>query len=199
MSRERTRGRRPKSEGDTRAKILEVALRRFAISGFDQTSSLAIAREAGVDPALILYYFDSKETLFFEAVAQRLYPRLESAFAASPPSSQIGESIARAFLSLWDAEDQGRALAALVRAGVSNERIGRLFRDYVQREILPRVARRVGKDTKDLGVGLVASQLFGLGLARYVLHLEPVASADREDLVAAVGPAITRYLAKPRG
>lgn len=190
----RSRGRRPKSEGDTRAKILDAALRRFSTAGFDQTTSVAVAREAHVDPALILYYFDSKETLFLEAVAQRLYPQLETAFAVSAPSSRLGESVARAFLSLWDAEGQGRALAALVRAGVSNERIGRLLRDYIQSEILPQVAQRVGKDSRDLRVSLVASQLFGLGLARYVLHLEPVASAPREELVAAVGPTITRYL-----
>ncbi len=174
-----------------------MALRRFAATGFDQTSSVSIAREAGVDPALVLYYFSSKEELFLEAVAQRLYPQLEIAFAGSRPFPQIGESIVRAFLSLWDAQEQGRALAALVRAGVSNERIGRLLRRYIQSEILPHVARRVGRDPRDLRVGLVASQLFGLGLARYVLHLEPVASTPREELVAVVGPTITRYLTGP--
>lgn len=197
MTEQRRRGRRRKSEGDTRARILEVALRRFAVAGFDQTSSLEIAREAGVDPALILYYFDSKEALFFEAVALRLYPRLEAAFGSSRGPGHIGDQIVDAFLALWDAEEQGRALAALVRAGLSNERIGRLFRDFIRSRILPQVARRVGEAHRELRVGLAASQLFGLGLARYVLHLEPVASAPRESLVAAVGPTITRYLTAP--
>ncbi len=199
MALERRRGRRPRSEGDTRAEILEVALRHFATSGFDQTTGAAVARDSGVDPALILYYFDSKETLFFEAVAQRLAPQLERAFTGPTPASRIGEQIAEGFLSLWDAEEQGRALAALVRAGVSNERIGRLFRQYIASEILPQVARRVKADRRELRVGLVASQLLGLGLIRYVLRLEPVASARRDDLVALVGPTITRYLTGPIG
>ncbi len=195
----RRRGRRPKSEGDTRARILDVALRRFAAEGFDQTTSLSVARGAGVDPALVLYYFDSKEQMFFEAVSQRLYPALEAIFAGPQPDARIGEHILRGFLTLWDAEEEGNALAALVRAGVSNERIGSLFREYIEADILPAVAARVGAEPRELRVGLVASQLFGIGLARYVLRLGPVAGADREELVAAVGPAITRYLTEPVG
>ncbi len=191
---ERKRGRRRKSQGDTRSMILEVALRRFATAGFDQTTSVGIAREAGVDPALILYYFGSKETLFFEAVRERLSPQLETAFAGAGRTSRIGPQIVDTFLGLWDDQEQGRALAALIRAGVSSERIGRMFREFIRSEILPQVASRVGSDRQEFRVGLAASQLFGLGLARYVLRLEPVASARREDLVAAAGPTITRYL-----
>ncbi len=194
MVQPRRRGRRRKSEGDTRSAILEVALQRFATAGFDQTTSVSIAHEAGVDPALILYYFDSKETLFLEAVRARLTPQLDAAFATAGTRSRIGNQIVDAFLSLWDAQEQGEALAALVRAGVSNERMGRLFREFIASEILPQVADRVGAKRREVRVGLVASQLFGLGLVRYVLRLEPVASASREELVAAVGPTITRYL-----
>ncbi len=152
-----------------------------------------------MDPALVLYYFDSKEQMFFEAVAQRLYPALESVFSGPQPHARIGEQILRGVLTLWDTEDEGNALAALVRAGVSNERIGTLFREYIESEILPAVAARVGAEPRELRVGLVASQLFGIGLARYVLRVGPVARADREELVAAVGPAITRYLTEPVG
>ena len=197
MARERRRGRRRKSEGDTRAAILAVALRRFAASGFEGTTSVEIAREAGVDPALILYYFDSKETLLFEAVRANLTPQLETAFANARLSPRIGEQIVGTFLDLWDKEDQGRALAAIIRAGVSNERIGRLFREFIATVILPQVVRRLGPEGREFRVGLAATQLFGLGLARYVLRLEPVASARRDDLVAAVGPTITRYLTAP--
>ena len=193
------RGRRPKGKGDTRALILEAALRRFAAAGFDQTTSAEIARDAGVDPALLLYYFDSKETLFFDAVRERLYPQMAMAFAGPRSASRLGEQIVDGFLSLWDAEEQGKALAALVRAGVSNDRIGSLFREYIQSEILPQVARRVGSKPQELRVGLAASQLFGLGLARYVLRLGPMAHARREDLVAAIRPTITRYLTGPIG
>ncbi len=185
--------------GDTRAKILKVALRRFATAGFDQTTSVGIAREADVDPALIPYYFDSKETLFLEAVRERLYPRLDTVFGGPGPSTRIGEQIVDAFLSLWDGPEQAKALAALVRAGVSNERIGRLFREYVQTEILPHVARQVRAEQRELRVALVATQLFGLGLARYVLRLEPVASAPREELIATIGPTIGRYLTQSIG
>ncbi len=191
---QRRRGRRPKRMGDTRARILDTALRHFADLGFDKTTGLGIAREAGVDPALVLYYFHSKEDMFLEAVRARLYPRLQLLLEGSGPVAHLGERIVDGFLSLWDSEGQGRAMAALVRAGISNDRIARSFQEFVQSVVFPEISQRVGAPRGNLRVGLVAAQLLGLGLARYVLRLEPVASASREELVACVGPAITRYL-----
>ncbi len=185
--------------GDTRAIILETALRQFAEHGFDQTTSVRIAHEAGVDPALVLYYFDSKEAMFFEAIRERLYPQLQVAFAGSDFSPRIGEQIVDAFLGLWDLEGQGRAMAALVRAGISNDRISRLFQDFLGSVVLPEVSRRTRSGPGQFRVGLAATQLIGLGIARYVLRLEPVAEARREELVATIGPTITRYLTGPAG
>ncbi len=183
--------------GNTRAIILETALQQFAEHGFDQTTSVGIAHAAGVDPALVLYYFDSKEAMFFEAIRERLYPQLQVAFAGSELSPRIGERIVDAFLGLWDTEGQGRAMAALVRAGISNDRISRLFQDFLGSVVLPEVARRTRSGPGQFRVGLAATQLIGLGIARYVLRLDPVAQARREDLVAAIGPTITRYLTGP--
>ena len=53
---------------------------------------------------------------------------------------------------------------------------------------------RFGIDKPDVRAALIGSQLMGLAMARYIVSLEPVASASASELVAAVGPAIQRYI-----
>jgi AcrR family transcriptional regulator len=52
----------------TRARLLEIAIRRFAADGFRRTSVSDIAREAGLTPAAAYAYFAGKEAFFQAAV-----------------------------------------------------------------------------------------------------------------------------------
>lgn len=197
MATPRPRGRRPKSAGDTRTAIRVAAGRLFADVGLDQTSLRALARAAGVDPSLVLHYFGSKERLFFEVMRATMAPDMESVFAPSRGRGEIGERLVEAFLMRWDAVGDGSAFSALVRAGMTNERVRELLREFIESDIRRRVAARIGGSDVDFRVGLVATQLMGLGFARYVVHLRPVAGASPGALVAAIGPTITRYLGRP--
>ena len=188
------RGRRPKSEGDTRARILSSALRVFSQEGLDRATFRQIAQLADVDPALLLHYFDSKEELFFEAIRERLLRQILGVLSEPRPSARVGDRIADAFLTAWDSEEHRPALVALVRAGVSNERIGALLREMFQIEIPVHVARKIGPRDVQLRVGLVASQLIGLAIARHVVRVEAIEKADRTTLVSLIGPALTRYI-----
>jgi len=188
------RGRRPKSAGDTRAHILSAALDVFSRQGLDGTTFRQIARAADVDPALLVHYFGSKEELFFESIRARVVDQVLTVLGDARPSARIGDRVADAFLSLWDSDERRPALVALVRAGLSNERIGEQLRELFQIEIPTRVARRLGPRGVQLRVGLVASQLIGLAIARHVVRVEAIARARRGDLVSLVGPSLTRYM-----
>jgi len=194
MTGPKRRGRRPKSAGDTRGRILSAARQVFAQEGLDRATFRQIAQVADVDPALLLHYFDSKEELFFEAIRERVLHQLLGVLSEERPSPRIGDRIANAFLTLWDSEEHRPALVALVRAGVSNERIGARLREMFQMEIPAQVAKKLGLKGVQLRVGLVASQLIGLAIARHVVRVEAIAEADKADLVSLVGPALTRYI-----
>lgn len=192
MSRTRRRGRRPAGE-DTRAALVDAARVEFIERGFDAATVRAIAGRAGVDPAMVNHWFGGKEGLFVAALdipvnPEEVIPRL---LAGEP--QQLAERIVRTFLTVWDATGGG-AMAALIRSVASHEEAARMMREFVTRVVLGRVVRAVAPDRAELRAALCGTQLVGLGMVRYVLRLEPLASADHDTVVAAVAPNLQRYL-----
>ncbi len=193
----RRTGRRPGNPG-TREAILEAARSIFAERGFDASTIRAIAASAGVDPALVHHYFGSKDQLFLAAMQAPIDPRelLPTVLTGDPEG--IGERLVRMFLAVWDSP-AGTAGVALLRSAFSNEWTARLLREFVVTQVLRRVLDRLDVDPAELPLrgSLVASQLIGLAMMRYVVRLEPVATAAPEALVTAIAPTIQRYLTAP--
>jgi AcrR family transcriptional regulator len=183
--------------GNTREAILRAARSEFERGGLDGTSLRSIARGAQVDPALLLHYFGSKEELFVASVRDAFARHMERVVSAPGVSGSLGERLVGAFLTAWDAPESSEVLVALLRAGLTNERVSGLMTTFFQSELPALVSARIGPQDADLRVGLVATQLLGLALTRYVLRLRPVAEMSRDDLVGTLGPTVTRYLTGP--
>ncbi|GAA1895675.1 TetR/AcrR family transcriptional regulator [Asanoa iriomotensis] len=190
----RRTGRRP-GNPDTRDAILAAARSAFAEKGYDGASIRAIATGAGVDPALVHHYFGTKDKLFLAAMNMPLDPGeiIPEVLAGDPEG--LGERLVRMFLTVWDSP-AGKAGVGLLRSAMSSDWTARMFRDFVVTQVLRRVMNAVPMPPEEapLRVSLVASQLAGLAMVRYVLKVEPLASTPREVLVAAVGPTIQRYI-----
>lgn len=157
-----------------------------------------IATSAGVDPALVHHYFGSKEQLFLAVVQPPIDPATLLPQILAGGIDDLAERIVRTFLSIWEGPISGPALRSLVRGAVSHHVTGRLVREFFATQIVRRVIRELDTDIDPaelpLRASLVASQMFGLALARYILEFEPLASASEEMVVAAVAPTIQRYL-----
>ncbi len=190
----RRSGRRPGNQ-DTRQSILEAARAMFAERGFDRASIRAIATEAKVDPALVHHYFGTKDKLFLASMNSPIDPGELVPRALAGPREQAGERLVRMMLSVWDSPAGGAAVA-LLRSAMSNEWMARLMREFVVTQVLRRAVAEMGLQGEDaaLRTALVATQIAGLAVVRYVLKVEPVAGADAEDLVRAVAPTVQRYL-----
>ncbi len=188
------RGRRPAGE-DTRGAIVAAARAQFAEKGYDATTLRGIARVAGVDPRLVHHYFASREELFVAAmnlpdVPQRLVGRIMDG-----PSEQLGERLVRQFFGLWDADpDRRQTIAGLISVATSGSDGATMFRQFLTDAVLRRLAAACELDDPELRASLVASQMMGAAMLRYSLGIEPLASADIEDLVVLIGPTIQRYL-----
>ncbi|GAB4104129.1 TetR family transcriptional regulator [Micromonospora taraxaci] len=193
----RRTGRRP-GNPDTREAILDAARTTFAERGFDSASIRAIAGTAGVDPALVHHYFGSKDQLFLTAMNFPVDPAQLVPTVLAGDRDGAGERLVRTFLGVWDSP-AGSAAQALLRSAVSNEWTARLLREFVTTQVLRRVLEQLDVDPAQLPLrgSLVATQMIGLAMMRYVVRLEPVASAAPETLVAAIGPTIQRYLTGP--
>lgn len=185
MSRSPTTQRRGET---TRAAILDAARERFATDGYERATIRAIAADAGIDPALVIRYFGSKEALFAAAAAFDLrVPDL-----AGVPRGELGRGLVMHFLSRWDDDE---ALKALLRAAATNPAAAERMRALFAGQIAPALLGICRNPSEaPLRAGLVASQMIGLAMCRYILSLPPVVAMQRDELVAWLGPTIQRYL-----
>jgi AcrR family transcriptional regulator len=190
-------GRRPGRQ-DTKEAILAAARSAFAEKGFDGASIRHIAGAAGVDPALVHHYFGAKDQLFIAAMQFPLDPAKIIPQVAAGGIDGMGERLVRMFVTLWDGP-VGAAGVALVRSAVRSDLAARLLREFLTTQVLRRALDHLDVDPAEVPTrgNLIASQLIGLAMIRYVIKLEPLASADPEAVVAAVGPNIQRYLDQP--
>jgi len=188
-------GRRP-GAGGTRERILAAARRDFSKSGFDGTTIRAIAAEAKVDPALVLHYFESKDAVFREAVRFPVDPAEFIPGLVAPGVGGLGERLVRFFVETWDSK-AGSAMLGVIRSVVANADAAALMREFVTREVLGRLAKAIEVDEPQLRASLAGAQLIGMAMLRYVVKVEPIASADADQIVAWLGPTIQRYFTDP--
>ena len=186
----RLRRCRPQYLGGRRC---QSGLCRFAAAGFGGTTIRGVAADAGVDAALVHHYFGTKDDLFVAALELPVDPRAVLAQAIVGPPPVAAGQILRTFLSVWDDPAVQPAFVALVRR-VLEPGGDRLIREGFVPVVLVPLGERLGIDRPDLRMPLVASQLIGLILARYVVLLDPIASMGVERLVAIYEPTIQRYL-----
>jgi len=186
-------GRRPGETG-TRERIAEAARRLFAERGFDRTSVRAVAAEAGVDPALVHHYFGTKQRLFIEAVDFPIDAVRALETLAVDDAERVGERLVRFALQLWDDPVVLPRLLGVLRSAVTDPQAAALLARLFTRQGPIQLLRALEADQPDLRAELVGTQLVGLAVARHVLRVEPLASADHETIVAAVGPTMQRYL-----
>jgi AcrR family transcriptional regulator len=190
-----SRGRRPGAP-DTRAAVLAAARAAFASKGFAGTTIRAVASDAGVDPALVHHYFGTKDDLFLASMQLPIDPRDVISRIIEGPVDEAAERFLRAFLSVWDDPELQPVLVAVAR-GVMDPTAHRLLSEGFLPVVIQPVGVALGLERPEHRMALVASQVMGLILVRYVMRVEPVASLTGEQVVATYAPTIQRYLTGP--
>lgn len=155
-----------------------------------------IAQRAGVDAAMVNHWFGGKDALFTASLDIPVDPSVVLAGILPGDPDKLGERIVERFLTVWDAAGGG-PLAAMIQTIASHDAAARMMREFVGNVLVGRIVAAVAPDQHELRAGLCGAQVFGLGMVRYVLKLEPLASADHATLVAAVAPSLQRYLTEP--
>lgn len=189
---------RPADDGaDRRRSILDAARSQFAEKGYTGASVRAIAREADVDPALVHHYFGSKEQVFVAAMELPFDPAERLPAVLEGDLDGLAERLTRMFLDMWADPAFRTPMLGLVRSAFTGEQGATMLREFVGDALLGRVAQAAGTvgPADPLRVQVAAAQLVGVVILRYVVRLEPLASASEDELVALVAPAIQRYLA----
>jgi AcrR family transcriptional regulator len=191
---ERKRPGRPPGTSDTRERILDAARNLFARNGIDNTSIRAIAKDAGVDPALVHHYFGTKTQLFAAAIHIPIDPMEVLGPLREVPVERIGHALPSLLLPLWDSE-LGRGFMATLRSILAGGETS-LIRVFLQDVIVAEVGCRVDDPpgSGPIRIQFVASQLVGVVMARYILELEPFKSLPIEQIADTIAPNLQRYL-----
>jgi AcrR family transcriptional regulator len=190
----RRTGRRPGS-ADTRGRILDAAREVFGERGYEGTSVRGVAASAGVDAALVHHYYGSKQQLFLAASELPVDPAEMVPRMLAGPREQIGERVVRTVVEMWERPEVLPMLLGIVRSATTDPVAAGMARRMLAEGPFLALARAVDVPDAETRATLAGTQLIGLAISRYVIELEPIASMSPEDLAAAVGPTIGRYLA----
>jgi len=188
-------GRRSGSP-DTRTEILEAAKGVFAEVGYDRATIRAIATAARVDPALIHHYFGNKEQLFTASIDLPLPTSevIRSVFVEAAPD-EVGRRLAETFFTIWEQAEARESLLGILRSAMGGEdRAVTAFRQFLTSAVLDQIAPLINADDARLRALLMASHLVGVAMTRYVVCLEPIASAPIDQIVDLVAPRIQSYV-----
>jgi AcrR family transcriptional regulator len=187
-------GRRPGPESGTREAILAAAERLFLERGYDNASMRAIGAEAGVDAALVTHFFGTKANLLAAAVRWPFDPDIEVPRLLAGGRDQVGRRVVRLFTRTWDDSQRRDPIITLLGAATIEPRAAELVDEVLRTRLLGPLVTALGSDRPELRANLAASQLVGLGMTRYILGFEPLASARSDRVVAWVAPTVQRYL-----
>ncbi|WP_406314443.1 TetR family transcriptional regulator [Streptosporangium sp. NBC_01639] len=196
----RRRGRRP-GQSETRQAILDAARARFAADGFTATTIRRIAADAGVDAALVMQFFTSKDELFgaVMSVPPAALARMTDAWQG--PEDGIGERVTRAFLGAWEGDPQAsEPLLAMLRGAIAQERAAVQLRDFIEARLLKGAHAHLQDDhDMRLRVGIASAMLMGIIVARRIVRVPTVANESLDSIVATAATALQALLAPGGG
>jgi AcrR family transcriptional regulator len=186
-------GRRP-GASSTQAEILKAARKLFLERGYQGATMRGIAAEAGVDASLIVHFFGNKLNLFSEAVEWPFDPEEEMPKLFADGRRNVGRNLVALVLRIWDEQGTRSPILTLLGAAVNDSEAAEMLTEFIRHPLFAPLLERLGSDQPELRATLVSSQLVGLGLTRYILRLEPLASAKASEVIDQVGPNVQRYL-----
>jgi len=193
--REKRSGRRP-GASDSREQIAVAAREKFAELGYERATFRVIGAAAGVDPALVVHFYGSKQDLFRDVM--QLPPEVSAALVgiADGPSEQMGRRLAELVIASLENPATRPIVLGRIRSASSHPDAAALVRETVTRD-LSALTRAIGADRPDIRAVLVGAHVVGIALARYVVQVEPLASLSASEVIELIAPTFQAFLTGP--
>jgi AcrR family transcriptional regulator len=189
---------------EVRDAVLDAARAAFHTRGYAKTSVKGVAAMAGVAPSVVSKYYTNKEAMFAAAMRLPFDPSHAIPELIAPGLDGMGERLVRATFEVFGDEEVREDLLALFQAGASAGKAAATLREFIEESIVDRLAGVVGIPDARMRASLISAHLVGLGTTRYLVRLEPLASAPEEQILRIYSPLIqdlldpTNPLPKPR-
>jgi len=181
--------KRPRNAAQTRADILSAARRRFATEGYERTTLRAIAADVGVDPALVIRYFGSKQDLF--ATATEFTIELPDLSGVDP--DEIAGMLMPRYFAVWEDD---HTFPALLRAAMTSRVAADILCQALATHVAP-ILRTATPDHAQTRIGLTDAFVIGLATSRSILANPPVSNLSRDELARWAGPVMRQLLVGP--
>ncbi len=178
----------------TRARILAAARELFGEHGFDGVSLRDIAGQADADPALLIRYFQSKDRLF--AAAAEIDLRLPELTGARP--DDVGCILAAHFVETWEDPRTGTGLRVLLRSAPTQKETAERMRAIFAGQVMPAIRAVDRSGASDWKAAIIASQVLGFALTRYILELPAMTHMPGDELARHLGRLIQTILDSER-
>jgi AcrR family transcriptional regulator len=186
-------GRRP-GNSTSRDDILKAASELFAKRGYQGATMRAIAAKAGVDASLVVHFFGNKVNLLTEAIEWPFDPQVEMPKLLAGGKRNVGRRLAELAIRTWDEEGTRHPVFTLLRAGLTEPEAAAMLRTFMLQRLYAPLMERLGSDQPELRAGLAVSQIIGVGMGRYVLEFDGLATAKSSDVIDWLAPVLQRYL-----
>ncbi|MCG5433230.1 TetR family transcriptional regulator [Mycobacterium sp. MYCO198283] len=180
---------RPRNAEGTRAEILAAARRRFGTDGYDRTTLRAVAADVGVDPALVVRYFGSKQRLFAAAAEFRI--ELPDLTGVAP--DDLAATLLPRFFAVWEGDS---TFLALLRAAMTSPAAAQTMREVFADQVAPQLAVAAPDHPRERA-GLLGALIIGLATTRYALDVPAVATLDHDALTDWLTPVVRHLLCGP--
>lgn len=185
----------PISAGGVKRAVTDAAMAVYARQGYVRTTIRGVAAAAGVAPDVVRRYYANREEMFAAVLRLPVDPATAVAQLLAPGIDGLGERLVRVTFTMLDEPETREQIAVMVRDGVSTVKAASLLREFLESVIVDRIAAVLGVPDARMRVTLAVSYIAGAAGARYVLHMEPLASASVDQVVRLVAPAVQTALA----
>ncbi len=182
---------------DVSKALLDAARAAYGKRGYVETTIKGVAAAAGVAPDVAMRYYRNREQLFAAAMRLPFDPATSIAQLLAPGIDGLGERLVRVTLRMLDDPETREQLAEMVRTGAGASKATASLREYLESAVVDRVVTVLGVPDARMRVSLATSYLLGIATMRYVLAIEPIASATEDEIVALVAPAVQAALTTP--
>jgi len=182
-------GRSRAGEGTpTRQAIARAARALFEQKGYERVSIREIGTAAGVDPALVMRHYGSKEELFVRVIGfdEHFAPRLDG------PLETIGQRLAAYLLDPRHAQMR-RTLTALLYAS-DHDVVRTDLHGIMQRLLVDTLSARLEGEDRTTRAWLVSAQLLGLTHSWDAIDGGRVTAAERTRVAELYGAAIQQLI-----
>lgn len=188
---------RPVGGSDVRDRLIAAGRKHFLRLGYDKATIREIAAEAHVNHALVKYYFGGKEGLLKAVLDLLATPGQAFDQVTATHPDNLARALLTAAMNLWEIPEGHESLRRLILDSETDPATHSAFRDYIQTQMIGRLAEVIGGPDARLKAGAAGATIAGLFFARYVLRIEPVATMTQSQVVAYFTPALNASLTRP--